>query len=332
MRPVCRIFANGADLAHILATRLQSVSVTDAAGLEADTLELVLADHDDQAPLQLPPTGAELEVWLGYEDTGTQRMGLFVVDELEADGFPERLTIRARAAPYEGSRGGKVHLQTQKTRAWPKGTKLGDMVAKIAKEHGLQPAVSASLRGLALPQFDQVDESDLALLVRVAQRYDGVVKPGGGKLAVAKRGESKTASGLDLPTVTVRKQDCTRWAMNVSTRDSEGTVIAFYHNRGAAKREHVAVGQGDPVRRLRNNYPDKDSAQRAADAELDKRGRRKNKLSLAMPGNTDLTAEAKLQVVGFRPYVPPLWVVTQVVHRYDPGAGYSCEVEAEKPQ
>jgi phage protein D len=330
MHPAYRIIANGADMAAVLASRLKSVSVTDAAGFEADTLEIQLADHDPAAPVEMPPTGAEVEVWLGY-GADLQRMGLFVADEIEVEGPPGAMTIRGRAAPYEGSKLGKTDMQTQKTRAWPKGTKLGAMVAKIAKEHGLDPAVAQSLKDTTLPHFDQTDESDVSFLVRVTRKYDGVVKPGGGKLAVAKRGESKTASGADLPTITVRPTNGTRWSMNVSTRDSEGTVVAFYHDRGAAKRQSVQVGSGDPVRRLRHNSPDRDSALRAANAELDKRGRRKNKLSMTMPGDARLTAEAKLQLEGFRPGIPTDWVVSRVVHRYDAGTGYTCDVEAEKP-
>lgn len=332
MRPAYRVTANGFDLGAMLRGCLKSISITDAAGFESDTLEISLAD-DAQPPIEIPPTGAELEVWLGYAETGLQCMGVFVVDEIEVDGPPDSMTIRGRAAPMEKSKGGKSDLQTQKTRAWPKGTKLTDMVAKIAKEHGLQPAVAKSLRSITLPQFDQTEESDISFLVRVCRKYDAVAKPGGGKLAVAKRGESKTASGEDMPTVILQRSgENTRWSMNISTRDSEGTAVAFYHDKGAAKRKEVKAGSGDPVRRLRHNFPDKASAEKAAQAELDKRGRRKNKLSLTMPGNPLLAAEAKLQLVGFRAGVPTDWLVTQVVHKLDTGTGYSCDVEAEKPK
>lgn len=329
MRPAYRIVANSRDLSAVLASRLKSVTVTDAAGFESDAVEICLAD-DDVHPIELPPTGAELEVWLGYS-TNLRRLGLFVVDEVEVEGWPGQLTIRARAAPYEGSKRGKTDLQTQKTRSWAKGTKLVDMVAKIAKEHGMEPAVSVSLHSITLPHYDQTDESDVSFLVRVARRFDAVVKPGGGKLAIAKRGESKAASGVDLPTITAVAGQCTRWSMNTNTRDTEGTVIAYYHDRHAAKRKHVEVGSGDPVRRLRHNFPDADSALKAAKGELDKRSRRTHQLLMCMPGDPSLTAEAKLRLEDFRPGVPLDWVVTRVVHRMDTGVGYTCELEAERP-
>lgn len=116
-RPAYRITANGADLESFLATRLKGISVTDTAGFESDVLEIELSDHDGAAPIALPSTGAELEVWLGYRPAGLRRMGLFVVDEIELAGWPGCMTIRGRAAPFEATARGKTDLQTQKTRA-----------------------------------------------------------------------------------------------------------------------------------------------------------------------------------------------------------------------
>lgn len=332
MRPAFKVLANGQDITETLRGRFMGLTVTDEAGYSADTVEIRLADTDPDSPIEIPPTGAELDVSLGYADTGLQRMGLFIADEVELEGWPGQMTIRGRAAPYDTSKGGKTDLQTQKTRSWPKGTTLGAMVAKIAKEHGMAPAVAASMQAIVLPHFDQTEESDISFLVRVARKYDGAVKPGGGKLAVAKRGESKTSSGAELATVTLDASDCSRWSLSITTRDSSGTVVAYYHDRGQAKRQEVSVGSGDPVRRLRHNFPDKTSAQKAAQAELDKRDRRKNKLALAMPGNPGLTAEARLELTGFRAGVPTEWLITRVQHRLEPGTGYVAEVEAEKPK
>ena len=330
--PSYRVTANGADISQALATRLRSIVVVDEAGYSADSVEITLVDTDINNPVEIPPTGAELEVFLGYKEAGLQRMGLFVADEVELNGWPGEMVIRGRAAPYDTSKGGKSELQSQKTRSWPKGTTLGAMVSKIAKEHSMSAAVASSLSGISLPQYDQTEESDISFLVRVARKFDAVVKPGGGKLAVTKRGESKSASGEAMPTVTLAAQDCTRWSLSITTRDSDGTVIAFYHDRGLAQRKQVTAGSGDPVRRLRHNFPDQASALKAANGELDKRGRRKNRLTLTMPGDPLLAAEAKLTLTGFRAGVPTDWLVSRVEHRLEVGAGYSCDLECEKPK
>lgn len=330
LKPGFRVTANGGDITATIADRLVSLRLTDEAGIESDVLEIVLADH--LAPIQLPPTGAELEVAIGYDGALT-RMGLFVVDELELDGWPASMTIRARGAVYSKSKGGKVDLQTQKTRSWDEGTTIGSMVRKIAGEHGLKPAVAESLASIELPHTDQTRESDLHLLQRIAKRHDAVVKPAGDTLALTKRGEGKTASGKDLPTVTIKPDQCTAYRCTVAKRDAPGTVKAFWQDTGAAERKEAKFGDGDPVRELRQIYPTQTAAEEAARAEYNRRARGESRLSLTLPGDPKVVAEAPLKTEGFRPGVDGEWIITRVEHSIDAGGGYAMTIEAEtKPK
>ncbi|AWM89123.1 phage tail protein [Microvirga sp. 17 mud 1-3] len=330
MTPAFRLVANSADITAAILDRFVSLTLTDEAGMESDTFEVTLADHDPLAPIAMPATGAELEVFLGY-DNMVQRMGLFVVDEVELSGWPGQMTIRGKAAPFSTSKGGKTDLQTQKSRSWEKGTKMGALVAKIAGEHGMEPAVSESLKSITLPHLDQTEESDISFLVRVAKRYDAIAKPAGGKLVMAKRGESKNASGEELPPILVHASQVSAWRMTLAKRESPGTVIAYYHQKRSAKRIEVKVGEGEPVRRLRHWYPDEKAAKDAAQAELDKRARGEHKFSLTMPGDPMLAAESPLVASGFRAGADGEWIVTRAVHSLSKGSGYQCDVEAEKP-
>ena len=329
--PAYRIIANQEDITAAVLDRLVSLHLTDETGVASDLFEMTLADHDPLAPIAMPDTGAELEVFLGYDGV-TQRMGLYVCDEVELSGWPGQMTIRGRAAPYDTSSGGKSDLQTQKTRSWPAGTKLADVVAKIAGEHGLEAAVGESLRSTALGHWDQTAESDLSFLLRVGKRYDAIVKAADGKLVVTKRGESKTAGGESLPTITVLPHQVTSWRLNLAKKESPGTVVAFWHAKKTAKRVQVQVGEGDPVRQLRHYYPTEEAAKEAAQAELDKRARGEHKLTATMPGDPELCAEARLVMgAGFRDGVAGEWLITRVEHSMAPGAGYQCTIEAEKP-
>lgn len=329
-RPVFRIVANNEDITATILDRFIDLRLTDEAGMQSDMVEISLADHDPLVPIQMPDTGAELRVFIGYEGQ-VQDMGLYVVDEVELSGWPGRMTIRGKAAPYETSKGGKSDLQTQKSRSWKKGTKLGDMVAKIAKEHGMEPAVSESLRGIVMPHFDQTEESDISFLLRVGKRYDAIAKPAGGKIVLAKAGEMKSATGEDLPPIMVVSGETSRFSMTMARRESPGTVVAYHHAKRTARRIPVTLGSGEPVRRLRHWYPDEQSARAAAQAELDKRARGEHKLSLTMPGNPLLAAESPLVAFGFRDGVDGEWLVTRVTHTLSKGMGYQCDVEAEKP-
>lgn len=245
MKPEYRLTANKTDITGKISERLVSLRYTDEAGMESDVLEIVLADHDPKNPIQVPATGAELELALGY-DGDLDRIGLFVCDEIEMAGWPGEMTIRARAAPFDVSKGGLANLQTQKTHSWSKGTLLGDMVRKIAKEHGMAPAVMDTLAKIALPHIDQADESDLHFLGRVVKKYDGIVKPAAGKLVLAKIGSAKTISGLTLPTVTLGPGDVSRFRVVMSKRETAGMVVAYWHAVKNSRRNEVKVGTGSP--------------------------------------------------------------------------------------
>jgi Bacteriophage probable baseplate hub protein len=330
-RAAYRLTANDKDITAAIADRFRSLRLTDETGVESDMLEVTLSDHDPQNRIKRPPKGAELELWLGYDDQ-VQRMGLFVFDEWERGGWPGYVTFRCRAAVYDETTKGKTDLQTQKARNWPSGTKLGDMVAKIASEHSLQPAVAPALAAIALPHYDQTEESDLSFLLRILKHYDAIVKPAGGKLVVAKRGESKTISGADLPTVTLAVTDLTDWHVNQSEREAPGTVVAYWHSTAQSKRNEVSLGSGDPVKRIRHFFPTEDAATRAAQAELDKRERQRNRFSGTLPGRPDLMAEGGLVLTGFgADDVDGEWVIKRVEHELDAAGGYRCNVEAELP-
>lgn len=320
--------ANDKDVTAAIDERFLSLRMTDEAGMESDLLEVVLADHDPLRPIQIPQTGTELELFLGYDGI-LKRMGLFVFDEYELSGWPGLFTIRARATVYESTPKGKTDLQSQKNRSWPNGTKLSAMVAKIAKEHGMAPAVSPSLANIAMPHFDQTEESDISFLLRILRMYDAVVKPTGGKLVVVKRGEQKTSSGASLPAVTLQAKEASGWRMSMSARESAGTVVAYWHAKKQSRRNMVSVGSGEPVLRLRHYYPTEDAATRAAQAALDRRKRGQEQFSCTMSGNTDLMAEGPLHLIGFRAGVDGEWVIKRVEH--DLGDGYICRITAERP-
>ena len=258
-------------------------------------------------------------------------MGLFIVDEIEMLGPPDEMMIRARAAAHEETEGGKSDLQTQKTRSWEEGTTLGEMAEAIASEHGLDPAVSEALAGKALPHIDQLHESDINLITRVAGWYDGVAKPAAGRLVLVTHGESVRSTGEQLPTVTLRPGDVSNWSVNLSRRDPAGSVIAVWRNLDEASDIEVTVGEGEPVRRLRETYPDEATAEDDARAEYERTRRMGGNLTMQLPGRKDLMAEGRLALTGFREGVDGEWLVATVTHAIDAG-GYRCVVEGTAPE
>lgn len=322
LKPCFQVVANGNDISETIFKLFESISITDKTGIESDTCEISLID-DPAQPIAMPARGAELKVSIGYDDVMVP-MGMFVVDEIELSGPPEKMIIRAHAAVQTESKNGKTSLQSQKTRTWPKDTTISSAVMKIAAEHNLTYTVSETLKKVKLPQLAQSDESDLSFLMRLAKRYDAICKPADGKLLFVKRGEIK------LDTIELTRYQVGRWSMTRSSRDSTGTVIAYWHDKAKAKKHEVTLGDGEPVRRLRHHYPDEKSAQAAAQAALDESKRNEDKLTLELPGDPALSAESPLLLSNFREGIDGDWIIDSVTHTINKSVGFSSSIEGVK--
>lgn len=332
MKPIWKLAADGADITGACAKRLLSLTVTDEAGIASDTIAIVLDNRD--LAIAAPRKGAKLDCWMGYEDSGLVHedsglvhMGLYVVDEVEASGPPHTLTINGKAADMRNE------MKAQKTRGWD-GITIGDLVKTIAGEHGLIPVVAPTLASVAIPNLAQTNESDMALLTRVAKTHDAVAKPMAGRLLFVPRGEAKSASGKAMPSVTLGPQDFRNYRATSADRGKYGAVVARWHNPATGQPETIKVGGGEgPTHTITQKYPDADQAQRAASAKMDAFARGVGTISGdVVPGRPSLGAEGKMTVSGLGDVASGTWVITRAVHKLDKSSGLTTSVEGETPK
>jgi len=322
MTPDFRIIADATDITAALRDRLLSLSVSDAAGIESDTLEISLDDRD--GVIALPRTGAELTVELGYKNAGLQRMGIYTVDEVGLSGPPQQMTIRARAADL------RQGLKKPRTRSWDE-VWLADIVRSIAAEHGDEARVGQVFESEALVHIDQADESDLHFLTRLARERGAVAKPAGGLLLFVPAGEAKSASGRTIAPVTLGAGAVSRWEVTLAERGKYPAVTARWFDTASAAERTVTAGSGEPVFTIGRRYPDEQSAASAARAKLAAFARGLATLRLSCPGDPLLIAEGRMTVAGLRSGADGDWIITRVTHRLD-GGGYVCDIEAETPK
>ena len=84
--PDYHVTVDGNDITAKINSRLESLSITDNRGMDADELELVLSDHDGK--VAIPKKGAKISVSLGWAASGLVKKGDFVVDEVTHSGAP----------------------------------------------------------------------------------------------------------------------------------------------------------------------------------------------------------------------------------------------------
>ncbi|RTL91807.1 phage late control D family protein [Ancylobacter aquaticus] len=323
MKPDFRIIADGADVTAKIRDRLQRLEITDVDGVESDTLEIEIDDRDNA--VVLPEKGARLRVWIGYRETGLDQMGEYTVDEVSVETSPAIIIVHAKSADLKDS------FKAQKTRHW-ENTTIGDIVAKIAGEHDLPPAVDPQLAARRIAYLPQTEESDLHFLTRLGRRHDALLAPKNGRLVGVRRGDGRAGSGAALDGVVLGPGDITLARATMGDRPRHGAIEAEWYDLRKAERRTIIIQQGageGAHMRLPHPYQDEDEAQRAAEARGRELERASGSLSVEMPGRTDIAAEMPVIMKGFRDPIAGRWTIEQASHVIDQ-SGYVTSFECGK--
>lgn len=320
--PAFRLTVDGNDIAQLVSPRLMSLELTDNRGIEADQLSITLSDHDGL--LSIPPKGAVLRLWLGWSDSGLVDKGTYTVDETEHSGAPDVLSIRARSADL------RKGLKTKRERSWSN-TTLGDVLGDIAIGNGLTATIAGALDGLEILQLDQANESDANLISRLGEEFDAVASVKAGCLLCMPAGGGKTASGLDLPHITLTRTDGDQHRYLQADRDSYDGVRAYFYDVNSAKKQEAIAGGGENLKDLRHTYSDKQSALRAARAEFNRLRRGSATLSYTLAlGRPDLIPELTYTLQGVKDEIDEIiWYGGNVQHNLSPDNGYTMSLELE---
>jgi len=321
MTPDYRIIAESKDITATINDRLISLTIVDEAGFKSDTMTLRLDNRDGR--VALPSTGAELEVWMGYRETGLARMGLYVTDELTVEGPPDTLTITANAANM------RAGLKERKARSWDN-VSIGDLVKTIAAEHGYTAKVETELAQISLGHIDQT-ESDLHLLTRLAKDHAAIAKAAGGSLLFVSEGNAKSASGKALTPVTLTRSDLERWTMRNTDRKTYKSALAYWQDIDSGEKRKVVVGEGSPQKVLPGIRPTVNAARIAAMAMKDSVNRGKATLDFTCAGRTDLMAETPLIMDAVAEGINGEWVVNRATHEIS-DRGYTVSGSAKLPK
>jgi phage protein D len=324
MKPAFSISSGGADITGHFNDRLLDLKLTVHAGHENDELTLNLDDRD--FAIAAPPTGEQLGVSLGYDETGLVFMGVFIVDTVEVRGPPFTMQIRAKAADTKSAQKQHRTLKYEKK-------KLGDIVQEIAGRHGLKPAISQTLSSIQYDYLHQNEESDWHILTRLSKAHDALFSVKNGFLLFVKRGEGKSFSGLGLPQVVISSvTQLLHYSANAKDRPRHGKTKAHWHDytKGQIQIEEAGGGGQGPEFTLRHLYPNKDLAKAAAEAKLGELKRAQGSCEIEITGNAGVEAEGDLVIAVGRSVLDGVWTIKSVDHHLnDDGFKTSIHCEAK---
>ncbi|MBC3911569.1 contractile injection system protein, VgrG/Pvc8 family [Undibacterium umbellatum] len=320
-KPAFAITLDDQDITSKIYPRLVSLTLTEARENAVDELNITIDDSDGR--VAIPRKGVKITLQLGWEHSGMVDKGSFVVDEVEHEGAPDMLVLRARSAEMAKP------VRTRKDRSFDKKT-VADIVGQIAKDNGLTPKVSQSLQSKIIDHIDQTNESDINFLNRLGKRFDAVATVKKDALLFLPIDEGSNSKGESLPTITLERRDGDKHRYHTASRDAYSGVRAQWHDPNDAKEKSELIGEDDNPKRLRHTYPNQEAAEQAAKAEMNrvKRGKATLQFTLAL-GRPDITPMMGVRIPSLKaPIGDTDWIIVKTTHSVT-AQGFTTQLELE---
>lgn len=306
----CKIVYNGKDITADLAPYLKSATYTDRMTGESDELDITVADPDGRwRDKWYPDHGAEIQFEYGYAGSQLIPAGKFEIDEIEIEGPPDQVRIRALAA------GLKRQARTRLGKAY-ENTTLTAIVNKVAKR--LHARIVGTIESIAIAKASQYNETDWEFLIRICREYGYTVKllDNNETLAITKI-QDRAGSVVR----TLKPSDVERWRY----RDKITEVPAKTEVKHYSTRKKKLIKGTAPAGKIRKGKTSSDYRRRVApartpaqakaiaQAEQDRHEIDKTALEITLQGDPKLVAGAAVNMVEFGK-ISGEYVITEARH------------------
>lgn len=331
--PNFSISAEGSDITDEIRTNMVNLTITDYGGdqKKSDQVSITIASEN----LDLPKKGAKLEVGVGFGQELVDK-GTFVVDAVNSGGSgsgPRLIQIVARSFSKSNAYGHST-VQSQRLRSFSNIT-LGDLLNTIATEHGLTPRVPDTLASKMLVHVDQLHESDMNLITRIAAAAGAVSKISHGYWILSPRDGTTTISGQDLKKYTIHRDMTDSWSYHSnsdhpdSSSSGSGTQVISYYDLGTGTNKSITIGSGEPVMHL--DEPTLADAQDLASSFSTHSKKKLVGMSVSMPAEPemmDLTAQCLITTADFGTVEDRDWHISKLDFSLTP-SGLAVNMELE---
>lgn len=285
-QPLYRLIVNGNDVTDSIAPYLVSLQVTDNEKNESDELSITVS-----AKFKRPAYRDQIKVFMG-DKQAQQFVGLFYVQKTSIRNNRE-LTITATGIDFSGELKERRHQRYEQVT-------LADLAGTIAQRHGLQ--VKSDITQPVI-DVDQVDESDLNLLNRLAKEHGSIFNIKNATLYLMRREIAPPAVTLDI-------NKCTESEITHSSTTLYKSCKAIYQNTRLNQYVAVTVGNGKPELTKQGHFQNDEEAQVFAKNALVRANQATATGRLTVPGRV-LFAGSRLNLDG------QSYIITRVEHSMD---------------
>ena len=240
-----KIIAQGQDITEIIKKNLISLEVKDEDGNIADEVTISISSI-----YKRPKYGDELEIFLGYKETGLTKIGVFKVQTSTITN-KHQMKFTATGLDFGGN------LKVKKSREFLDIT-LKKLVSKIAQEHFLNAICDVDI---TIPYIAQEDMSDVAFLQQIAKDNELIFNIKNNSLICVSKKQYELNYIIDynnLIGISITHSNKTKY---------ESAKVIFRDTKTNTDKE-VVILDGEPQLRCERSCKDEEEAKRIGLASL----------------------------------------------------------------
>jgi hypothetical protein len=307
------------DVTTELAPFILAITYTDALEGESDELEVNIEDRDHRWKNGwFPGKGDKLSLQAGYVGE-LYGMGSFEIDEIEFNGTPDTISIRALAA------GVKAALRTSNTRAF-EGKTLKQIADELAAGQALRLVGAGDNTGRSYQRVTQNKETDLAFLNRLGKAEGIVFSIKDGQLVWHDQARLDDAQTVTI----ITRQQMSSFTFRAKTATTYKACQVSYHDpKTKSLKSHTEKAPGAPsgdTLKLVERCETLDDAKAKAKAALRNSNGKQVEGSISLYGNPRLRAGCNIEVQGLGLLDGP-YQILKARHSMERGRGYATELE-----
>lgn len=273
--------------AELMMELLKTWQLTDANGVEGDSLTLSIFSEDVDG---IPQKGEKYKVYLCdvYRDE-------FQISKRSLSLSPRELRLILSVAPFSVT--DDTEYRAKRSASWNDAT-IYEIVTDCVAPHGFSVFVHPKLQNIKIEHIDRTDESAPAFIRRLAKQFDAISKIVEDRYVIAPKGETRSASGKNIETITLSHLDVKKGVpsefvnvdIDLDGRDEFNGVRASYLTTESGDRIEVMVGER-PFKLIGRDYQSEAEAEQACNTELRRIQREGRKLTITAPPNPLAFAE-----------------------------------------
>ena len=322
----------GEDMLKSWGSRLIGVKLVDKDGEESDEAHFIFTRKKPYMPI--PGEGARFTVRLGWSERNAAVTGSYTFQRVHLQGHPkqgQQMTFICRAGDFiEHLKGVDSEHFDDKT-----GHKtLGDVFTSLFNGTGSPVVVDPEIAKRAIPggYLLRWNQSRIDFGSELAKDNGAIIKEMDGRIIVLRPGSGNSATGADLPTLTIRFEDTYEYDFELEPRFQYQKVSASYldTDKGTLEREDKDKGDKGARDALPHPSQSKDAAKALADAASAEWGKFTISGLFTIPGEPSAVATAPVNLTGFgAPIDGSECAAKAVTHDVVPNVGWTTTIELE---